>query len=106
MVRWPCAGPPPAWWLRRKTSASSSATNCSGYSKRTWTNRATDNWPTTGTLDRVFPSGAARHLQLRGGHHLPLPGEALRRWVADGHIPLDSKVVIAAKCPARRIHGL
>src|SRR5260370_26632547 len=72
MVRWPCAGPPPAWWLRRKTSASSSATNCSGYSKSTWTNRATDNWPTTGTLDRVFPSGAARHLQLRGGHHQDL----------------------------------
>ncbi len=48
----------------------SSATNCSGHSKRTWTNPATDNWQRRGTLDRVSSSGAARHLQLRAGHHL------------------------------------
>src|SRR5712692_1759482 len=28
-----------------------------------------DTWPRRGTSDRVFSSGAARHLQLRAGHH-------------------------------------
>jgi hypothetical protein len=68
--------------------ASSSATNCPGCSKRIWTNRAMDNWPTRGTLDRVFPSGAARPFQLRAGHHLlPVLGllneaEAAACWLS------------------------
>src|SRR6516225_8520620 len=54
MAPWPYAGPRLAWWPRRKTSASSQATNCSGCSKLTWTNPATDNWSRRGMSDRVF----------------------------------------------------
>src|SRR5712692_8381056 len=87
MARWPYVGPLPACWPRRKTSASSSATNCSGCSKLTWTNRATANWPRTGTSDRVFPSGAARHPSTTRGtsslaklqHYLPWFTDELKR---------------------------
>src|SRR5262249_9380620 len=69
MAPWPYAGPRLACWPRRKTSASSPATNCSGCSNPIWTNAGTDNWSRRRTSDRVFPSGAGCHLQLRAGHH-------------------------------------